>query len=103
VESHQSDAPRNATRAREVSVAAPWRPRMCRRSRYCGIEKYADGKVQRREFHDWCALVDSNHRPPPCEGDALPLSQARTPGGEDPILAQPFRMGQGRDRILLIN
>ena len=26
----------------------------------------------------WCALVDSNHRPPPCEGGALPLSQART-------------------------
>ncbi len=19
----------------------------------------------------WCALVDSNHRPPPCQGDAL--------------------------------
>jgi hypothetical protein len=31
----------------------------------------------------WCALVDSNHRPPPCEGDALPLSQARTPGGKN--------------------
>ena len=26
----------------------------------------------------WWALVDSNHRPPPCEGDALPLSQAPT-------------------------
>ena len=25
----------------------------------------------------WCALEDSNLRPPPCEGDALPLSQAR--------------------------
>jgi hypothetical protein len=24
----------------------------------------------------WWALMDSNHRPPPCEGDALPLSQA---------------------------
>jgi hypothetical protein len=28
----------------------------------------------------WCALVDSNHRPPPCEGGALPLSQARVQG-----------------------
>jgi bacterial/archaeal transporter family protein len=26
---------------------------------------------------NWCALEDSNLRPPPCEGDALPLSQAR--------------------------
>jgi hypothetical protein len=25
----------------------------------------------------WCALLDSNQGPPPCEGDALPLSQAR--------------------------
>ena len=33
-------------------------------------------------FHivEWCALVDSNHRPPPCEGGALPLSQARVVG-----------------------
>ena len=31
------------------------------------------------EVDFWCALVDSNHRPPPCEGGALPLSQARTP------------------------
>ncbi len=27
---------------------------------------------------EWCALLDSNQGPPPCEGDALPLSQART-------------------------
>ena len=31
----------------------------------------------------WCALVDSNHRPPPCEGGALPLSQARVPTDND--------------------
>ena len=30
---------------------------------------------------NWWALLESNQRPPPCEGDALPLSQAPNPGG----------------------
>ena len=55
----------------------------------------------------WCALLDSNQGPPPCEGDALPLSQARTreccsrnarpPGGdrrETPIVAEPAGQAQ---------
>ena len=33
-------------------------------------------KLARRASEGWWALLESNQRPPPCEGDALPLSQA---------------------------
>src|SRR3954471_15239946 len=44
-------------------------------------------RFARRRFHElfclltrnWWALLESNQRPPPCEGDALPLSQAPNP------------------------
>ncbi len=34
-------------------------------------------QVDAQGFEEWCALVDSNHRPLACEASALPLSQAR--------------------------
>ena len=43
------------------------------------------------ELGDWCALEDSNLRPPPCEGDALPLSQARPGETYDLSPARPLR------------
>ena len=32
---------------------------------------FGDKKNQLEADCEWCALVDSNHRPPPCQGDAL--------------------------------
>ncbi len=36
---------------------------------------------------NWWALLESNQRPPPCEGDALPLSQAPNSSGNNSLAA----------------
>src|SRR5258708_2329769 len=46
---------------------------------------------------NWWALLESNQRPPPCEGDALPLSQAPN-SGEAISLPYPVVAGQRRRR-----
>ena len=71
---------RTALRADAQRAVRVWRGTVRRR---CPERTVVLGK--------WCALLDSNQGPPPCEGDALPLSQARTRACRPTIVAQPSR------------
>ena len=58
-------------------------------------------QVDAQGVEEWCALVDSNHRPLACEASALPLSQARAQTGthhSTSSQARPSRTGDRRSR-----